>query len=85
MAEFLRGMLGGVENLDAGHCGDFVGKFLHVRVSIDISKPFKPGLLVPFHIDDDDRVLPVVYERLLDFCYFCRSGDHYFRIVLPIT
>lgn len=59
--------------------GDCVGRYIRVRVTIDVSTPLKPGLYVQFHSSDPQYVLPVLYEKLPDFCFHCRRLRHVFR------
>ncbi|TXG72776.1 hypothetical protein EZV62_001355 [Acer yangbiense] len=52
------------------------GRFLRVKVQIDVSKPLKrfikPGM------DESDKVIvaPLLYERLPEFCYACGKIGH---------
>lgn len=59
--------------------GDCVGRYIRVRVTIDVSTPLKPGLYVQFHSSDPQYVLPVLYEKLPDFCFHCGRLRHVFR------
>ena len=46
VAEKIAGPLGSVEKVDIGTRGFSVGKFLRIRVNIDISKPLCRGRVV---------------------------------------
>lgn len=47
----------------------FQGKFLRVRVQIDITKPLFRGFFIK--IEDRNMRVTVMYERLPNFCYTC--------------
>ncbi|TXG53135.1 hypothetical protein EZV62_022304 [Acer yangbiense] len=55
------------------------GKFLMVRVRIDISKPLKRCLRVQLEGLDKAVVAPIHYERLPDFCFACGLIGHVIR------
>lgn len=79
MGELLGSKLGTVEKVDMGVLGDCVGRYLRVRVTLDVSFPLKPGLCVQFQSSDPEYVLPVLYEKLPDFCFHCGRLGHIFR------
>ncbi|KAK3225143.1 hypothetical protein Dsin_005005 [Dipteronia sinensis] len=55
------------------------GKFLRVRVRIDITKPLKRCLKVRLEGFEKATMAPIHYERLLDFCFTCRKLGHVMR------
>lgn len=79
MGELLGSKLETVEKVDMGVLGDCVGRYLRVRVTLDVSFPLKPGLCVQFHSSDPEYVLPVLYEKLPDFCFHCGRLGQIFR------
>ncbi|KAL5820960.1 hypothetical protein ACOSQ3_022842 [Xanthoceras sorbifolium] len=61
---------------DSKDCG---GKFLRVKVQVDISKPFLRGLKVKLEEFDMLVVAIIKYERLLEFCFGCGHLGHSLR------
>ncbi|TXG46781.1 hypothetical protein EZV62_026075 [Acer yangbiense] len=61
---------------DAKECR---GKFLRVKVRIDVNKPLKR--FIKLAVDDTERVVvaPLIYERLPKFCYACGKLGHVLR------
>ncbi|KAK4850456.1 hypothetical protein QYF36_006908 [Acer negundo] len=47
------------------------GKFLRVRVAVEIDKHLRRFLRVDVLGDGDETVMPIQYERLLNFCFLC--------------
>ncbi|KAL5839078.1 hypothetical protein ACOSQ4_011686 [Xanthoceras sorbifolium] len=75
---FLGGLVGTVIEIDGGQNGDCVGKFLRVRVLIDVTKPLKRGLR--FEVGDGEMCSALLcYERLPNFCFFCGCMGHLLR------
>ncbi|KAK3212448.1 hypothetical protein Dsin_017154 [Dipteronia sinensis] len=73
---FLGGMIGDVMNVDGGAAGDCVGKFMRVRVSIDIKKSLKRWLRVDVLGDGSETVMVLRYERLPNHCFKCGMVNH---------
>lgn len=64
-----------VETDDEGEC---IGPYARVRISIDITKPLQK--MVFLELEEDNEVeLPVLYERLPDFCFCCGLIGHQFK------
>lgn len=70
--------VGKVEDIGMDAQGECFGEFVRIRVSVNITKPLKK-LIVLKQEDDEDIPLPVVYERLPDFCFCCGCIGHQFR------
>ncbi|XP_050222721.1 uncharacterized protein LOC126672813 [Mercurialis annua] len=68
--------LGLVEEVDPGASGDCTGRYIRVRVKMNITKPLKRGLKVK--VDDKGNTVMAVlwYERLPDLCYQCGIIGH---------
>ena len=75
VAEKIAGQLGPIEKVDVGSRGFSLGKYLRLRVSIDISKPLCRGRVVRMGATEKDWV-DFRYERLPIFCYWCGKLDH---------
>ncbi|KAL5756857.1 hypothetical protein ACOSQ2_021603 [Xanthoceras sorbifolium] len=58
---------------------DLWGKFLRIKVSIDITKPLKRGIRLRLANFDTMITALIKYERLPDFCYGCGFIGHSFR------
>lgn len=84
--QHLGSMIGSVIKVDQGEDGDYLGTFIRVRIMLDISKPLKRGLRVKVQDSDDDYlVLPLQYERLPEFCFFCGLIGHVFKECPSLT
>ncbi|XP_050222915.1 uncharacterized protein LOC126673007 [Mercurialis annua] len=71
----LGSQIGVVEKVDPGATGDCIGKYLRVRVKVDISKPLKRGLKVKVQ-EGVVVIAGLRYERLPDLCYNCGILGH---------
>ncbi|KAL5767157.1 hypothetical protein ACOSQ2_013940 [Xanthoceras sorbifolium] len=58
---------------------DLWGKFLRIKVRIDITKPLKRGIRLRLANFDTMITALIKYERLPDFCYGCGLIGHSFR------
>ncbi|KAL5819940.1 hypothetical protein ACOSQ4_023782 [Xanthoceras sorbifolium] len=76
---YLGGLIGEVQEIDSGGSGDCLGKFIRVRVLIDINKPLRRGLRVAMGENDELVSVLLCYERLPNFCYFCGLVGHLIR------
>ncbi|KAK6123351.1 hypothetical protein DH2020_042911 [Rehmannia glutinosa] len=61
-------------DVDCDASGSAIGKFLRIRVEMDISKPLRRILQVDYQSHKITVVLK--YERLPDFCFFCGKIDY---------
>ncbi|TXG54199.1 hypothetical protein EZV62_019455 [Acer yangbiense] len=52
------------------------GRFLRVKVRIDISKPLKRWLRLKLGKDDEVTVVSLKYERVPEFCFACGRLGH---------
>jgi hypothetical protein len=68
--------IGEVEEVDTDADGNAIGKFLRVKVKLDITKPLMRGSMV--QVDDSGKTVwcPFAYEFLPDFCYVCGVIGH---------
>ena len=67
--------IGEVEEVDVEEGQMVWGRYLRVRVVINIKKPLKKGSKIT--IPGGDTVIAVIkYEKLPDFCYMCGCLDH---------
>ncbi|KAL5799029.1 hypothetical protein ACOSQ2_003849 [Xanthoceras sorbifolium] len=56
--------------------GNQIGKFLRVRILLDVSKPLKRGLRVNLSVNLENSTVLICYERLPNFCHYCGRLGH---------
>ncbi|CAJ2671908.1 unnamed protein product [Trifolium pratense] len=76
MAKKLGNILGTFEEMDMKDCNR-MGKFLRIRVSMDLRKPLKRGSKLSFQ--GKDIWVDYKYERLPNFCFACGRIGHQMR------
>ncbi|KAH9782561.1 hypothetical protein KPL71_008951 [Citrus sinensis] len=74
----LGGMIGAVEEIETDENGECLGEFARIRVLINITLPLKKILFLKQEGESDIQ-MPVVYERLPDFCYCCGIIGHQYK------
>ncbi|KAL5795043.1 hypothetical protein ACOSP7_003637 [Xanthoceras sorbifolium] len=79
MGLFLGGLIGVVQEIDGGDSGDCMGKFLRVRVLINVQQPLKRGLRFAFGVGGEVCSSLLCYERLSNFCFYCGCMGHLLR------
>lgn len=67
--------IGKVVETERDEKGFIWGKYVRLRVSIDITKPLRRGVLVDMP-DGKKAWAPLKYERLPNFCFWCRRLGH---------
>ncbi|KAI4987327.1 hypothetical protein ZWY2020_020127 [Hordeum vulgare] len=74
--EDVGGAIGEVQEVETDEDGKAVGKYLRVKVKLNITKPLMRGSMV--QIDERGRKswCPFAYEYLPDFCYTCGVISH---------
>ncbi|TXG70623.1 hypothetical protein EZV62_005558 [Acer yangbiense] len=75
----LGNMIGEVKEIDDGGSGDCVGKYIRVRVIIDINQPIRHILRVDVLRDGKESTMLLRYERLLEHCFRCGTIGHVVR------
>jgi interleukin-1 receptor-associated kinase 1 len=76
MAKKLGNILGNFEEMDMKECNR-MGKFLRIRVSMDLRKPLKRKSKLSFQ--GKDIWVDYKYERLPNFCFACGRIGHQMR------
>ncbi|TXG71586.1 hypothetical protein EZV62_000165 [Acer yangbiense] len=76
IGRFLGGMIGEVLDIDGGNSGDCVGKFMRVRIRMDITKSLKRCLRVDIMGDGTETIMILRHERLPNHCFKCGMVDH---------
>ena len=74
----LGGIIRKVEEVETYENGDCFGEFARLRISINITQPLKKILFLKQE-GETDIPMPVVYERLPDFCFSCGIIGHQFK------
>lgn len=74
--ELIGASMGTVEEVET--CGDKVawGRFLRVRVRLNVNKPLRRGMMLTVH-KTGKLLVSFRYERLPDFCYVCGCLSHH--------
>ncbi|KAM7518224.1 hypothetical protein LguiB_017186 [Lonicera macranthoides] len=76
MGKKLGACIGDVEDVDVGLHGDCLGKFLRIRVRVDVLKPLLRGVKMEVPTSPEPTWIPFKYEKLGDFCYGCGRLGH---------
>ncbi|KAL5801162.1 hypothetical protein ACOSQ3_032794 [Xanthoceras sorbifolium] len=79
MGRSLGEMVGTVVDVDPGSSGDCLGKFLRVKVRVDVEKPLKRLLRVMVGDPEELCMVLIKYERMPNFCHFCGRIGHLVR------
>ncbi|XP_050254831.1 uncharacterized protein LOC126700664 [Quercus robur] len=64
-----------VEQVDASTIGECRGRFLRVRIQLDINQPLCRGRMVNIG-EAESQWVAFQYEKLLIFCYWCSVLNH---------
>ncbi|TXG52995.1 hypothetical protein EZV62_022164 [Acer yangbiense] len=76
IGRFLGGMIGEVLDVEGGASGDCVGKFMRVRVRVNISGSLKRCLRVDILGDKAETVMMLRYKRLPNHYFKCGMINH---------
>lgn len=82
--------IGRVKEVEADSSGECIGKFVRLRISVDITKPLKKVVVLTqedvdneeANDDDEDKEdisILVEYEKLPDFCFYCGCIEHQYK------
>ena len=74
-AEAIGKTLGTVEQVDSSSTGECQGRYLRVRIQIDITQPLCRGRMVNIGEAEPEWVA-FQYEKLPIFCYWCEHLNH---------
>ncbi|GAB2238051.1 hypothetical protein Droror1_Dr00015953 [Drosera rotundifolia] len=61
---------------DVDDNGRKIGRYLRIRVELDVTKPLRRGVVLKFGDKGIEDWFPFQYERLPDFYYICGRLDH---------
>ncbi|KAL5743743.1 hypothetical protein ACOSP7_026596 [Xanthoceras sorbifolium] len=79
MGLFLGEQIGLVKQIDLETFGNCIGKFIRVRVLVDLSKPLKRAFRIKFEDFDDEQTLLLRYGKLPVYCFRCDFLGHNFK------
>lgn len=71
--------IGKVEEIDEGDSGSYLGRFVRIRIRLNISQPLKRFVRVGVDERGDEVIIILTYERVPDFCYKCGVLGHSHR------
>ncbi|KAK3222470.1 hypothetical protein Dsin_009495 [Dipteronia sinensis] len=77
--DLLGNMIGDVQEIDVSPTYECVGKYIRVRVMVNVSKPLHQILRVDVMKDGIESTILLRYEKLLDHCYRCGRLEHVVR------
>ncbi|KAH7567791.1 hypothetical protein JRO89_XS07G0149900 [Xanthoceras sorbifolium] len=78
------GQIGAVCEVDLGTTGDCAGKFLRLRIRIDVSKPLRRCIRVDLDGSGKAVTMLLRYERLPEFCFQCGHVGHATRECIQV-
>ncbi|TXG69574.1 hypothetical protein EZV62_004509 [Acer yangbiense] len=76
MGEFIGQLIGEVVDIDVGSTGECFGKYMRIRVVIDVSMPLKRFLRVELDDMGTESMLLIRYEKIPKFCFQCGLLGH---------
>ncbi|KAL5739724.1 hypothetical protein ACOSQ2_028904 [Xanthoceras sorbifolium] len=76
---YIRFLVGTVKEVDGRASGDCLGRYLRVRVAVNVKQPLKRCPKVDVESTGKVTIMPLCYERLHNFCSLCGHLGHLFR------
>lgn len=77
VAEIIGEEFGGFLDVDAEENGTAAGRYVRIKVRIDIRQPLRRGMMLEIEREEEERRwCPVEYEFLPEFCYTCGIIGH---------
>lgn len=68
-----------MEEIDEGDSGSFLGRFVRIRIRLNISQPLKRFVRVGVDERGEEVIIILTYECLPYLCYKCGVIGHSFR------
>ncbi len=73
--------IGKVQEVEIDELGECIRSFAHVRILIGIKQPLKKVLML--ELEDGEKIpIPILYEKLPEFCFCCGLIRHQYRVCL---
>lgn len=76
MGYTIKGQISEVMKIDQEITDAYLGKFLWLRVKIDLKKPFLKAIQLPKIRNEDPVIVFLIYEWISNFCYHCGIIEH---------
>ncbi|KAL5762300.1 hypothetical protein ACOSP7_018564 [Xanthoceras sorbifolium] len=76
---FLGKQIGVVRELDLGASGDCVGRYIRVRVVVDVLRPLRRCIKVDIDASGKPMIMLLRYERMPEYCFHCGLLGHSVR------
>lgn len=64
-----------IKEIDLGKAGDCFGKFIRVKVEVDVTKPLELGFFIDVK-NSEPIMVYVMYARLPNYCFDCGHLSH---------
>ncbi|KAK3218379.1 hypothetical protein Dsin_012349 [Dipteronia sinensis] len=77
MSKYLGQLIGELVDIDVGVTGECFGKYMWIKVAIDVSKPLKRFLRVELLNKGEESLLLLRYEKLPEYCFHCGIIGHF--------
>ncbi|KAL5857646.1 hypothetical protein ACOSQ3_005104 [Xanthoceras sorbifolium] len=74
-----------VYEIDLGATGDCYGKFLHIKILVDVRKPLRRCVRIDLDGSGTISTMLLKYERLPEFCFQCGILGHATRECLDLN
>ncbi|TXG73116.1 hypothetical protein EZV62_001695 [Acer yangbiense] len=78
MGEFIGSCVGDLVDIDVGVTGECYGKYMRLRVAIDVSKPLKRFMRLELKQGVESMLL-IRYEGLPEYCFHCGIIGHSYQ------
>ncbi|TXG50932.1 hypothetical protein EZV62_023456 [Acer yangbiense] len=78
MGEFIGQLIGDLKDIDVGSTWECFGKYMRLRVELDVSKPLKRFLRLELEKGKESISL-LRYEKLPEYCYHCAIVGHSYQ------
>ncbi|TXG66887.1 hypothetical protein EZV62_008162 [Acer yangbiense] len=78
MGEFIGHLIGELRDIDVGITGECFGKYMRLKVAVDVSKPLKRFLRLELE-KGKESILLLRYEKLPEYCFHCGIIGHSYQ------
>ncbi|TXG72493.1 hypothetical protein EZV62_001072 [Acer yangbiense] len=82
MGIFLGKILGDLVDIDVGVTGECFGKYMRLKVVIDVSKPLQRFLRLDLQGNGMESLLLLRYEKLPEYCFNCGLLGHSYQVCI---
>ncbi|TXG47986.1 hypothetical protein EZV62_027280 [Acer yangbiense] len=78
MGEFIGQLIGNLKDIDVGSTGEYFGKYMRLKMEVDVSKPLKRFLRLELE-KGKESILLLRYEKLPEYCFHCGIVGHSYQ------